>query len=56
MNNQTKIDANKVISNLLNKLTTAEYTQAVLETQVTDLQKENENLKSAKVEKKEEAK
>lgn len=53
MNNQNKIDANKVISNLLNKLATAEYTQAVLEAQVTDLKKENENLKSAKAEKKE---
>lgn len=45
--NQTKIDAGKVISNLLNKLTSAEYNQAVLETQVSELQKENEQLKSA---------
>ena len=46
MNNQ-KIDANKVITNLLNKLASAEYNQAVLETQVSELQKENEQLKSA---------
>lgn len=45
--NQTKIDAGKVISNLLNKLASAEYNQAVLETQVSELQKENEQLKSA---------
>jgi hypothetical protein len=44
--NQTKIDAGKVISNLLNKLTSAEYNQAILETQVSELQKENEQLKS----------
>lgn len=56
MNDQTKIDANKVISNLLNKLAAAEYTQAVLETQIADLKKENEALNSAKAEKKEEAK
>lgn len=47
MDNQTKIDASKVISNLLNKLASAEYNQAVLETQVSELQKENEQLKSA---------
>ncbi|WP_416038315.1 hypothetical protein ACM28P_01185 [Lactobacillus crispatus] len=51
--NQTNLDANKVISNLLNKLATAEYTQAVLEAQVSDLKKENDNLKSAKAEKEE---
>lgn len=45
--NQTEIDAGKVISNLLNKLASAEYNQAVLETQVSELQKENEQLKSA---------
>lgn len=45
--NQTKIDAGKVITNLLNKLASAEYNQAVLETQVSELQKENEQLKSA---------
>lgn len=46
--NQTKIDANKVISNLLNKLASAEYNQAVLETQVESLQKENKELKESK--------
>lgn len=44
--NQTKIDAGEVINNLLNKLASAEYNQAVLETQVSELQKENEQLKS----------
>lgn len=51
--NQTNLDANKVINNLLNKLATAEYAQAVLEAQVADLKKENDNLKSAKAEKEE---
>lgn len=51
--NQTNLDANKVINNLLNKLATAEYAQAVLEAQVSDLKKENDNLKSAKAEKEE---
>lgn len=51
--NQTNLDANKVINNLLNKLATAEYAQAVLEAQVADLKKENDDLKSAKSEKKE---
>lgn len=51
--NQTNLDANKVINNLLNKLVTAEYAQAVLEAQVADLKKENDNLKSAKAEKEE---
>ena len=51
--NQTNLDAKKVISNLLNKLATAEYAQAVLEAQVADLKKENDNLKSAKAEKEE---
>lgn len=50
MNN---VDANKVISNLLNKLATAEYAQAVLEAQIADLKKENDDLKSAKAEKEE---
>lgn len=51
--NQTNLDANKVINNLLNKLATAEYAQAVLEAQVADLKKENDDLKSAKTKKEE---
>lgn len=51
--NQTNLDANEVINNLLNKLATAEYAQAVLEAQVADLKKENDDLKSAKAEKEE---
>ena len=51
--NQTNLDANKVINNLLNKLATAEYAQAVLEAQVADLKKKNDNLKSAIAEKEE---
>ena len=52
MNNQN-VDANKVISNLLNKLAAAEYAQAVLEAQIADLKNENDDLKSAKAEKEE---
>ena len=48
MNNQNNVDASKVISNLLNKLATAEYAQAVLETKVNELTKENEKLKKEK--------
>lgn len=51
--NQTNLDAKKVINNLLSKLATAEYAQAVLEAQVADLKKENDNLKSAKTKKEE---
>lgn len=45
--NQTKVDAQEVISKLLNKLAGMEYSQAILEAQVESLQKENEQLKSA---------
>lgn len=48
MNNQNNIDASKIISNLLNKLATAEYTQAVLEAKVETLTAENEKLKKEK--------
>lgn len=51
--NQTNLDASKVINKLLNKLAMAEYAQTVLEAQVEDLKAENDNLKSAKAEKKE---
>ena len=51
--NQTNLDANKVINNLLNKLARAEYAQAVLEAQIADLKKENDDLKSAKAKKEE---
>lgn len=51
--NQTNLDANKVINNLLNKLARAEYAQAVLEAQIADLKKENDNLKLAKTKKEE---
>lgn len=51
--NQTNLDAKKVINNLLNKLAIAEYAQAVLEAQIADLKKENDDLKSAKAEKEE---
>lgn len=47
MNNQN-VDANKVISNLLNKLAAAEYAQAVLEAKVNELTAENEKLKKEK--------
>ena len=43
--NQTNLDAGKVINKLLNKLATAEYAQAVLEAQVEDLKAENKKLK-----------
>lgn len=43
--NQTNLDAGKVINKLLNKLATAEYAQAVLEAQVEDLKVENKKLK-----------
>lgn len=43
--NQTNLDANKVISKLLNKLAMAEYAQTVLEAQVEDLKAENKKLK-----------
>lgn len=47
MNNQTKVDANKVITNLLNKLAQSEYAQAVLEVQIENLTAENKQLKEA---------
>ena len=43
--NQTKLDAGKVINKLLNKLAMAEYAQTVLEAQVEDLKAENKKLK-----------
>ena len=43
--NQTKLDAGKVINKLLNKLAMAEYGQTVLEAQVEDLKAENKKLK-----------
>ena len=43
--NQTSLDASKVINKLLNKLTMAEYAQTVLEAQVEDLKAENKKLK-----------
>ena len=43
--NQTNLDANKVINKLLNKLAMAEYSQTVLETQVEELTDKNKKLK-----------
>ncbi|WP_181413779.1 hypothetical protein [Lactobacillus helveticus] len=43
--NQTNLDANKVINKLLNKLAMAEYSQTVLETQVEELTEKNKKLK-----------
>ena len=43
--NQTNLDAGKVINKLLNKLAMAEYAQTVLEAQVEDLKAENKKLK-----------
>jgi hypothetical protein len=43
--NQTSLDAGKVINKLLNKLAMAEYAQTVLEAQVEDLKAENKKLK-----------
>lgn len=43
--NQTKLDASKVINKLLNKLAMAEYAQAVLEAQVEDLKAKEEQSK-----------
>ena len=43
--NQTNLDANKVINKLLNKLAMAEYAQTVLEAQVEELTAENKKLK-----------
>lgn len=43
--NQTNLDASKVINKLLNKLAMAEYAQTVLEAQVEDLKVKNKKLK-----------
>jgi hypothetical protein len=51
MNENVNVDANEVIKNLINKLTSAEYTNAVLEAKLSETLKENEELKKGKGEK-----
>lgn len=46
--NNDNVDANEVIKSLINKLTSAEYTNAVLEAKLSETMKENEQLKKGK--------
>lgn len=48
MNENSNVDANEVIKSLLQKLTSAEYTNAVLEAKLSETLKENEELKKGK--------
>lgn len=48
MESQNNVDAQAVVQNLLQKLTSAEYTNAVLEAKLSETLKENEELKKGK--------
>lgn len=47
----SNVDANEVIKNLINKLATVQYENAVLEAKLSETLKENEELKKDKGEK-----
>lgn len=51
MESQNNVDAQAVVQSLLQKLTSAEYTNAVLEAKLSETLKENEELKKGKGEK-----
>ena len=47
-NANVNVNANEVIKSLLQKLTSAEYTNSVLEAKLSETMKENEELKKGK--------